>query len=409
MSLVTDLFLQYAAIDTQSISGTANFPSTQTQLAFAARLAADCRALGLTEVLLFPEGYVTAVLPANTAEARPIVGFLAHMDTSPDFSGAGVKPVLHADYDGSDIHLHGARILSPKQFPALNGCIGKTLITAGGTTLLGADDKAGIAEILAAMDVLLRDETLKHGEIRIAFTPDEEIGHGVDKFDVKRFGADFAYTVDGGALGELEYESFHAARALLTVTGNSVHPGYAKGIMVNAAQIMAEIAAALPAAERPETTEGREGYFHLVKSHGNVERATADIILRDFTREGMNRRKDFILDVTQALNSTYGSQTVTLNLYDEYFNMAEVLEARPHITALAARAMRDCGIEPIIRPIRGGTDGSRLSFMGLPCPNLFTGGHNAHGPYEFIAVEDMEKAVETIVRIATAACETARI
>ena len=400
MSIVKELFLKYIQIDTQSAHDAKGYPSTAKQMNLASVLAADCRAMGLSEVEVWEAGYVTATLPANTQEPRPVVGFLAHMDTSPDFAGHNVKAMIHNNYDGADIALPGGITLSPAEFPALADYVGHTLITTDGTTLLGADDKAGIAEILAAMNHLLRNPQIKHGAIRIAFTPDEEVGRGVDFFDVKRFGADFAYTIDGGAVGELEYESFHAARAKMTIAGKSVHPGYAKGIMVNAAQIAADMAGRFPQNETPATTEGREGYFHLTALSGGVEAACMEYILRDFTQEGINRRKDFVLDLVMEINDLYGKGCVTLNLYDEYANMAEVLENKTHIIELAANAMRSLGIAPVIRPIRGGTDGSRLSFMGLPCPNLFTGGQNPHGPYEFVSVEAMEAAAAVIVRIA---------
>jgi len=401
MVTVKDLFLKYTAIHSQSAHNAESFPSTARQLDFAQTIAADCRAIGLANIEVWDEGYVTAVLPANTEEPKPIVAFIAHMDTSPDFSGENVRPQVIENYNGADVPLSSSGlVLSPAEFPALRNCIGQTLITTDGTTLLGADDKAGIAEILAAMDYLTRNPQIIHGEIRLAFTPDEEVGRGVDFFDVKRFGAAFAYTVDGMATGELEYENFNAARAKISITGKSVHPGYAKGIMRNAVQIAADLAARFPQDEAPATTAEYEGYYHLAQVSGAIESATAEWLIRDFTREGFNKRKDFVIDLVTETNRALGANAVVLNLYDEYFNMADVLSKKPEIIELAASAMRDVGVEPVMRPIRGGTDGSRLSFMGLPCPNLFTGGQNPHGPYEFITVEAMQQAVSVIVQIA---------
>ena len=399
MSVVKDLFLQYIQIDTQSNHNSESYPSTTKQLAFAKILADDCRALGLSDVEEWDEGYVTATIPATVDGEHPVIGLLAHMDTAPDCSGAHVKPILHENYDGGDVVLPNGLVLSPAEFPGLAAFAGQTLITTDGTTLLGADDKAGIAEILALADYLLQNPQIPHGTIRIAFTPDEEVGRGVDFFDAKRFGADFAYTVDGMAPGELEYECFHAARAKVVFTGKSVHPGYAKNVMVNAGQLAVDFAARFPADETPATTEKREGYYHLTAISGGVERAEAELILRDFTTEGMNARKDFVLDAVLAMNEKHGANTAVLNLYDEYSNMADILANKMHVVDRAAEAIRAAGITPIIVPIRGGTDGARLSFMGLPCPNIFTGGLNAHGPYECITVEVMEKAVEVLVNL----------
>ena len=400
MSVVKDFFLKYIQIDTQSDHASESYPSTAKQLAFAKILAADCRALGLSDVEEWDEGYVTATIPATADGEHPVIGLLAHMDTAPDCSSTNVKPVLHENYDGGDVVLPNGLVLSPAEFPGLAAFAGQTLITTDGTTLLGADNKAGIAEILALADHLLKNPHIPHGKIRIAFTPDEEVGRGVDFFDTKRFGADFAYTVDGMAMGELEYECFHAARAKIAFTGKSVHPGYAKNVMINAAQLAADFAAAFPANETPATTEGREGYYHLTAISGGVERAEADWILRDFTKEGMAARKDFVLDAVLAVNEQCGAKTAVLNLYDEYANMADILANKMHVVDRAADAMRAAGVTPIFAPIRGGTDGARLSFMGLPCPNIFTGGLNAHGPYECITVEGMEKAVEVLVNLA---------
>jgi len=405
MKIVQDRFLEYIRIDTQSNPEAAAYPSTQGQRVLADILAAECRAIGLTEVEQWAEGYVTATLPANTDVPCPVIGFLAHMDTSPDCAGVNVSPQVIPNYDGGDVLLGNGLVLSPREFPALETYRGQTLITTDGTTLLGADDKAGIAEILTAMEFLLANPQIPHGTIRVAFTPDEEIGRGVDFFDTKRFGAEFGYTIDGMTVGELECENFNAARAVIRITGKSVHPGYAKGVMVNAAQVAADIAAKFPAEEIPAKTGGREGFFHLVHMQGGVERAELVYILRDFTKAGFNERKDFVIDAVAEVNRRYGRNAAVLNLYDEYFNMAEVLDEKPHIAALAEKAMCAAGVEPVFSPIRGGTDGARLAFMGLPCPNIFTGGQNAHGPYEFISVEAMEKAVDVVVNIARLACE----
>jgi len=399
MSIVKDYFLKYIQIDTQSDHNAESYPSTAKQLDFAKILADDCRALGLSDVEEWDEGYVTATIPATIDGEYPVIGLLAHMDTAPDCSGAHVKPILHQNYDGGDVVLPNGLVLSPAEFPGLKTFAGQTLITTDGTTLLGADDKAGIAEILALADTLLQNPQIPHGKIRIAFTPDEEVGRGVDFFDVKRFGADYAYTVDGMALGELEYECFHAARAKVTFNGKSVHPGYAKDVMVNAAQIAIDFAGRFPADETPATTEGREGYYHLNTISGGVECAKADWILRDFTKEGMAARKDFVLGEVLAINEKYGAKTAVLNLYDEYANMADVLVNKMYVVDRASEAMQAAGITPVVVPIRGGTDGARLSYMGLPCPNIFTGGLNAHGPYECITVEAMEKAVEVLVNL----------
>jgi len=405
MKIVQDRFLEYIRIDTQSNPEAAAYPSTQGQRVLADILAAECRAIGLTEVEQWAEGYVTATLPANTDVPCPVIGFLAHMDTSPDCAGVNVSPQVIPNYDGGDVLLGNGLVLSPREFPALETYRGQTLITTDGTTLLGADDKAGIAEILTAMEFLLANPQIPHGTIRVAFTPDEEIGRGVDFFDTKRFGAEFGYTIDGMTVGELECENFNAARAVIRITGKSVHPGYAKGVMVNAAQVAADIAAKFPAEEIPAKTGGREGFFHLVHMQGGVERAELVYILRDFTKAGFNERKDFVIDAVAEVNRRYGRNAAVLNLYDEYFNMVEVLDEKPHIAALAEKAMCAAGVEPVFSPIRGGTDGARLAFMGLPCPNIFTGGQNAHGPYEFISVEAMEKAVDMVVNIARLACE----
>lgn len=397
MNTVEERFLRYVKHYTTSDEDSRSFPSTERQLAFASFLAKECEILGLTAVSVDKYGYVTATLPGNTENA-PIIGFIAHMDTSPDASGENVKPNIVESYDGGSIPLNHT-ILSPEEFPILKEYIGQRLITSDGTTLLGADDKAGIAEILTAMEYLQAHPEIPHGEIRIAFTPDEEIGKGVDFFDVPAFGADFAYTLDGGKIGELEYENFNAARAIIRIKGKNVHPGTAKNVMINAALIGAEIASRLPEKEIPAKTEGYEGFFHLCSFEGNVSSATLNYIIRDFDKASFENRKHLLRLIVERKNEQY-PDCIELELRDEYYNMLSQIEPHMEIVDLAKQAMTDCGITPIIQPIRGGTDGARLSFMGLPCPNLFAGGHNFHSNYEFIPVPSMEKAVKMIVRIA---------
>lgn len=397
MKTVTERFLTYVKHHTTSAEDALTFPSTQRQIAFAAFLAQECEAIGLSEVQVDAYGYVTATLPA-TVPNTPVIGFLAHMDTSPDASGEGVQPNVVEAYDGGSIPLNGTH-LSPEEFPSLREYIGETLITSDGTTLLGADDKAGIAEILTAMEYLLAHPELPHGKLRIGFTPDEEVGRGVDHFDVAAFGADFAYTLDGGRIGELEYENFNAARATLHIHGKNVHPGSAKNVMVNAALIGTEIAALLPEKEIPAKTEGYEGFFHLCSFRGDVTSATLQYIIRDFDADSFAARKDLLRLIAEQKNRLY-PQAVTLEIKDEYYNMKTQLASCMEIVSLAKQAMEACGIRPILQPIRGGTDGARLSFMGLPCPNLFAGGHNFHSNYEYIPVSSMEKAVELILKIA---------
>jgi tripeptide aminopeptidase len=398
MQTVAERFLELIKHDTQSDYGSESYPSTPSQLGFGKRLAEMCREIGLTEVEHTGHGYVFATLPANTGGAQPVIGFLAHMDTSPDAPAAPMNARVVQNYDGGDIRLNEGVILSPGEFPDLLKYKGQDLIVTDGNTLLGADDKAGIAEILAAMDYLTRHPEIKHGKVRIAFTPDEEVGRGVDFFDTTHFGADFAYTVDGGELGELEWETFNAARAFFTVTGKSVHPGTAYLVMVNAALVGAEMVNAFPA-EIPYTTRGREGFYHLTEFNAEVGKAEFSFLLRDFDAEGLERRKGFVRDLADVFNERYGHGTVALHIKDEYRNMGEVLANHPLVMERARQAMVREGISPVERPIRGGTDGARLSFMGLPCPNIFTGGHNGHGPYEFIPVQSMEAAVKVITRI----------
>ena len=403
MKTVTERFLTYVKHHTTSDETSDTFPSTKRQLAFAAFLAKECEAIGLQSVSMDAYGYVTALLPGNTANA-PTIGFISHMDTSPDASGENVLSNIVENYDGKAIPLNGT-VLSPEEFPSLKEYIGQTLITSDGTTLLGADDKAGIAEILTAAEYLLAHPEIPHGAIRIAFTPDEEIGKGVDFFDVDKFHADFAYTLDGGRIGELEYENFNAARAIIRIKGKNVHPGSAKNVMKNAALIGTEIASLLPERETPAKTEGYEGFFHLCSFEGDVTSATLNYIIRDFNADSFAHRKELLRLIVERKNAQYNN-CIELDLRDEYYNMLSQIEPHMEIISLAKHAMLDCGITPIIQPIRGGTDGARLSFMGLPCPNLFAGGHNFHSNYEYIPVPSMEKAVSMIVRIAELAATT---
>ena len=403
MKTVTERFLTYVKHHTTSDEASDTFPSTKRQLAFAAFLAKECEAIGLQSVSVDAYGYVTALLPGNTANSHTI-GFISHMDTSPDASGENVLSNIVENYDGKAIPLNGT-VLSPKEFPSLKEYIGQTLITSDGTTLLGADDKAGIAEILTAAEYLLAHPEIPHGAIRIAFTPDEEIGKGVDFFDVDKFHADFAYTLDGGRIGELEYENFNAARAIIRIKGKNVHPGSAKNVMKNAALIGTEIASLLPERETPAKTEGYEGFFHLCSFEGDVTSATLNYIIRDFNADSFAHRKELLRLIVERKNAQYNN-CIELDLHDEYYNMLSQIEPHMEIVSLAKQAMLDCGITPIIQPIRGGTDGARLSFMGLPCPNLFAGGHNFHSNYEYVPVPSMEKAVSMIVRIAELAATT---
>ena len=395
MKTVTERFLTYVKHHTTSDETSDTFPSTKRQLAFAAFLAKECEAIGLQSISMDAYG--------NTANA-PTIGFISHMDTSPDASGENVLSNIVENYDGKAIPLNGT-VLSPEEFPSLKEYIGQTLITSDGTTLLGADDKAGIAEILTAAEYLLAHPEIPHGAIRIAFTPDEEIGKGVDFFDVDKFHADFAYTLDGGRIGELEYENFNAARAIIRIKGKNVHPGSAKNVMKNAALIGTEIASLLPERETPAKTEGYEGFFHLCSFEGDVTSATLNYIIRDFNADSFAHRKELLRLIVERKNAQYNN-CIELDLHDEYYNMLSQIEPHMEIVSLAKQAMLDCGITPIIQPIRGGTDGARLSFMGLPCPNLFAGGHNFHSNYEYVPVPSMEKAVSMIVRIAELAATT---
>jgi len=398
---VVERFLRYVRFNTCSDATSGATPSTIGQIEFAGALADELKDIGLQDVTVDEFGYVYATLPSNNEHKTSVVGFIAHMDTSPDFTGANVSPRILENYPGGDIILDEAKniVLSPAVFPELNGYIGQRLIVTNGKTLLGADDKAGIAEIVTAMEYLVNHATIKHGKIKIAFTPDEEIGEGADHFNIDKFGADFAYTIDGGELGELEYENFNASGAKIVIHGSSVHPGYAKGKMKNALLIANQLIALLPANEVPEHTDGYEGFYHVVRLNGSVEEAEIEFILRDFSREGINDRKLTLQDVVKQINAKFGEGTVELALNDQYFNMREKIEPVKYIVNIAEEAICESGIAPKIVPIRGGTDGARLSYMGLPCPNIFEGGHNFHGKFEYIPTPSMAKACEVIVKI----------
>ncbi|MCY9166421.1 peptidase T [Bacillus atrophaeus] len=398
---IIERFTTYVKVDTQSNENNDTCPSTPGQLTLANMLVEELKSIGMEEAAIDENGYVMATLPSNTEKNVPTIGFLAHVDTATDFTGKHVNPQIVEDYDGKDIVLNEELqvILSPDQFPELPGYKGHTLITTDGTTLLGADNKAGIAEIMTAMDYLIKHPEIKHGTIRVAFTPDEEIGRGPHKFDVKRFNAAFAYTVDGGPLGELEYESFNAAAAKITVKGNNVHPGTAKGKMINSAKIAMELNRMLPEEEAPESTEGYEGFYHLLSIQGDVEETKLHYIIRDFDKEGFNNRKAAMERIVSDLRNQYGKDRIILDMNDQYYNMREKIEPVKEIVDTAQQAMENLGIEPKISPIRGGTDGSQLSYMGLPTPNIFTGGENFHGKFEYISAENMVKAVNVIVEI----------
>ena len=391
-------FTDFISINTQSDENSDSYPSTESQELFAEVIAGKLSVMGMKKVDVDRYSYVTAELPANTDEDMPVIGFISHMDTSPDYSGMGIKPNIIADYNGSDIVLKDGIIISPTEFPILKNYVGKTVITADGTTLLGGDDKAGMAEIFTAMDYLIKHPEIKHGKIKVAFTPDEEIGAGVDYFDVKKFGCDLAYTIDGGDEGEINYECFNAAKAKISIRGKSVHPGTAKGSMINAALLAMELNSLLPD-EKPENTEGYEGFYHLTDMKGDVSRAELEYIIRDHDREKFEKRKQILQTAADSINQKYGN-CAEIEITDQYYNMAEIISQHKDVLDRAVKAAEKAGVKVDIRPIRGGTDGARLSFMGLPCPNLFTGGHNFHGPYEFVVLESMVKAVETILNIA---------
>lgn len=398
---ILDRFLRYVAIDTQSDDSSTVFPSTSKQLDLLKLLRDELLALGLKDTVLDEFGYVMATLPANTTKKVPVIGFIAHVDTAPDMSGANIKPRLVENYDGSVIVLNRELdiVLSPGEFPELKEYTGQTLIVTDGTTLLGADDKAGVTEIMAAVEYLVNHPEIEHGTIKIGFTPDEEVGRGVDKFEVQRFGADFAYTMDGGGVGELEYENFNAAGAKVFIKGRNIHPGYAKNKMKNAILMAMEFNALLPVNERPEFTQDYEGFYHVVKSEGSVEQAMLQYIIRDHIRQRFELRKLLFTACIDFMNQRYGKDTFTVELKDQYFNMREQVEPVFHIVETARQAMIELGIEPKVVPIRGGTDGARLSYMGLPCPNIFAGGHNFHGKMEYVPLESMEKATKVILKI----------
>ena len=399
---VVDRFLQYVKFDTQSDELTNMTPSTPGQMIFAQHLEKELREMGLSDISLDDNGYLMATLPGNTGRKDvPTVGFIAHLDTSPDMSGRHVSPRIVENYDGGDITLNAEKgiVLSPSEFPELKNYIGQPLIVTDGNTRLGADDKAGIAEIITAVAYLKAHPEIEHGDIRIAFNPDEEIGQGAHKFDVERFGADWAYTMDGGEIGELEYENFNAAVAKVTICGRNVHPGYAKHKMINSLRIATQFAIMLPRWETPEHTEGYEGFYHLVSIEGTVEKTTLTYIIRDHDRDRFERRKKELEHLTRKINNEFPG-VATLEIKDQYYNMREKIEPVMHIIDIALQAMKDAGVEPKVVPIRGGTDGAQLSFKGLPCPNIFAGGLNFHGRYEFVPVPSMEKATQVIVEIA---------
>ena len=399
---VIDRFLKYVTFDTQSDENTGVTPSTAKQMVFAKYLQQELQELGLEDITLDENGYLFATLPANVDRPIPVIGFIAHMDTSPDMSGENVKPRIVEKYDGTDIVLCSKDniVLSPSQFPELLDHKGEDLIVTDGHTLLGADDKAGIAEIVSAVAYLKEHPEIKHGKIRIGFNPDEEIGLGAHKFDVEKFGAKWAYTMDGGEVGELEFENFNAAAAKVTIKGRNVHPGYAKNKMINSMLVANEFMSMLPADETPATTEGYEGFYHLVGMKGEVEQSELSYIIRDHDREKFENRKALVAECAKRINEKYGNEIVAVELKDQYYNMRQEVEPLMHIIDIAFGAMKEAGVEPKVKAIRGGTDGAQLSFKGLPCPNIFAGGLNFHGRYEFVPVQSIEKAVMVIVKIA---------
>ena len=400
MQHIIDRFIKYIKIDTQSDPESTSTPSTLKQWDLAHELVKELKHIGMEEVTIDKNAYIMATLPSNVEHEVPTIGFISHFDTTPDFSGTNVNPQIIPNYDGKDILLNAEEniILSPDYFEDLKQYKGQTLITTDGTTLLGADNKAGITEIMTAMEYLIKHPELKHGKIRVGFTPDEEIGRGAHKFDVEKFGAQWAYTMDGSQIGELEYENFNAAGAKIVIAGKSVHPGYAKGKMVNSIVIANAFMALLPAAETPENTIDREGFFHVHQMNGGIEQTVLELIVRDHNNKKFEERKELLLQITKTLNARHGD-CIQLEIRDQYFNMKEKITPVMHIVDIAKEAMVQLGITPIIKPIRGGTDGSQLSFMGLPCPNIFAGGHNFHGKYEYVPLESMQKATEVIVKI----------
>ena len=402
MEKLVERFIRYVKINTQSSENSKSMPSTEGQKELGNLLVSELKNIGLKNVSIDENGYVMATLPANAEKEVPAIGFIAHLDTSPDNSGEDVNPQIIDTYYGKNVVLNQKKniILSPVEFPSLNNYIGQSLITTDGQTLLGADDKAGVAEIVTAIEYLVKHPEIKHGKICVAFTPDEEIGKGADKFDVKKFNADFAYTIDGGGIGEIEYENFNAARAKIVIQGLNVHPGSAKNKMKNSMLIAMELNSMLPGHQTPEHTEGYEGFYHLTDIQGNVEETSINYIIRDHDKEKFSKKKDLLIKIVDHLNVKYGARTVKITMIDQYYNMREKIEPNFHVVELAMSAMKEIGVKPKVIPIRGGTDGARLSFMGLPCPNIFAGGHNFHSKYEFVPVNSMEKAVLTIIKIA---------
>ena len=396
---ITQRFLNYTQFDTQSSEDSQTVPSTPKQLVFAEYLKKELEDEGLSDVEMDENGYIYATLKANTKKKIPTIGFISHYDTSPDCSGANIHPRIVKNYDGGDIVLSEGIVSSPTKFPELKAHVGEDLIVTDGHTLLGADDKAGIAEIVQAMCWLRDHDEVKHGDIRVAFNPDEEIGMGAHHFDVKKFGCEWAYTMDGGDIGDLEYENFNAASAKIHIKGVSVHPGYAKGKMVHANRLATEFATMLPTSETPEETEGYEGFYHLLGIQSNIESATLSYIIRDHDRNRFEDRKDFIEDCVAKMNEKYGEGTVTADVKDQYYNMKEKIDPNMHVIDIVVKAMQECGVPPKVEPIRGGTDGAQLTFKGLPCPNIFAGGVNFHGPYEFVSVQVMEKAMQVVTKI----------
>lgn len=396
---IVERFLKYVSFDTQSAEESDSVPSTAKQLVFAKYLRDELKDEGFDDVEMDDMGYVYATLKSNMKKDVPTIGFISHYDTSPDCSGKDVKPRIIRNYDGSDIELSPGIVSSTKKFPELLAHKGEDIIVTDGHTLLGADDKAGIAEIVQAMCWLRDHDEIKHGDIRMGFNPDEEIGMGAHHFDVEKFGCEWAYTMDGGDIGDLEFENFNAASAKVTIKGVSVHPGYAKGKMINANRLAAEFAAMLPADETPETTEGYEGFYHLLGIESNIEQAKLSYIIRDHDREKFEDRKAFIAECVKKMNEKYGEGTVTADVKDQYYNMKEKIDPNMHVIDIVLKAMQDCGVAPKVEPIRGGTDGAQLSFKGLPCPNIFAGGVNFHGPYEFVSIQVMEKAMQVVVKI----------
>ena len=394
-------FISYVTIDTESDPNNPDFPSSDNQWDLANLLVKELKDIGMSDITLDKHCYVMATLPSNLDYDVPTIGFVSHIDTTPDYTGANVKPRIHHKYDGKDIVLNENEniVLSPSYFDDLLQYKGQTIITTDGTTLLGADDKAGITEIVSAMEYLINHPEIKHGKIRICFTPDEEVGKGAHKFDVKKFGADWAYTMDGSQIGELVYENFNAASAKITINGKIVHPGYAKGKMINSMTIAGNFIHRLPSKEVPESTEGYEGFFHLHQLKGNVEQSVLHYIIRDHDTDLFNNRKQFMIDLVAKMNSELGNDAIEIDIKDQYYNMKEKVIPVMHIVDIAEEVMKEIGITPLIKPIRGGTDGSQLSFMGLPCPNIFAGGHNFHGRYEYVPVESMIKATEVIIGI----------